>query len=424
MPGVTRRRLLYLGGAGILAVAGVRLGLPWLIGPTDRRRLNSETEDFVERCFAGLDRSRVWDTHVHLIGLGAGGTGCEVHPDMLDHLHPFKRFQFDMYRAGAGIANTETADTDYIERLLRLQRAANPEGKLVLLAFDRYVDENGNERPDLSPIFTPNEYGLEIASEHPQFLSGASIHPYRHDAVDRLDAVAGQGAVAVKWLPNAMGIDPASARCDGFYRRMAELGLPLICHAGKEYAVDSAHHQDLGNPLRLRRALDAGVRVVVAHCASMGSFPDLDAPSSAGDQVASFDLFMRMFTDSRYETNLIGDISTMIHTHHGPRPLRELLKATELHSRLVYGSDYPLPALRFMISPMKLQLAGLLGVADRGPSDELFDYNPLLFDFAINRALRLEEDGTTYRFSRSVFESARIFRGISHPGNQVSPGDA
>ena len=44
---------------------------------------------------------------------------------------------------------------------------------------------------------------------------------------------------------------------------------------------------DFGNPLRLRRALDAGVRVVVAHCASMGQDRDLDR-GAAGPLVDSF----------------------------------------------------------------------------------------------------------------------------------------
>jgi mannonate dehydratase len=376
---------------------------------------------FAERCFEGLDRSRVWDGHVHLIGLGAGGTGCSVNPEMLSHLHPIKRFQFEVYKSGAGITDTETADADFVARLLELLRAMNRRGRLLLLAFDHYVTEDGTERPDLSPLHTPNEYVLRLAAEHPEFEACGSIHPYRVDCTDRLDAVVGAGARAIKWIPNAMGIDPASPRCDPFYRRMADIGLPLLTHGGKEYAVDSSHHQDLGDPLRLRRALDAGVRVIVAHCASKGSFPD---PDAGGRKAASFDLFMRLFTDGRYASNLFADISTLAQVHHGARPLRELLKAGELHDRLLYGSDYPLPALRFFITPGKLQLSGLIDAEDRRLCDELFDVNPLLFDFAINRSLRTIENGRTYRFSPSVFETARIFEDVSPPTTPASPAGA
>ena len=204
-----------------------------------------------------------------------------------------------------------------------------------------------------------------------------------------------------------MGIDPASALCDAFYRRLAELRLPLITHGGKEYAMDAGEHQDLGNPLRLRRALEAGVRVVVAHCAAMGSFRDLDRDGQP--QARSFDLFLRLLGEDAYEENLFADVSTLAHVHHGLGPLRELLKATELHHRLVYGSDYPLPALRFMLSPSKLQLGGLLEPEDRRLCNELFRTNPLLFDFAVNRSLRVVEGGKVYRFSTRVFETEWLF---------------
>ena len=66
---------------------------------------------------------------------------------------------------------------------------------------------------------------------------------------------AGHGARAVKWLPPAMGIDPASARCDRFYAAAARLGLALLTHAGEEKAVHGAAEHGFGNPLKLRRAL-------------------------------------------------------------------------------------------------------------------------------------------------------------------------
>ena len=100
------------------------------------------------------------------------------------------------------------------------------------------------------------------ANRHDALLACASIHPYRVDAVERLDAAAEAGARAVKWLPNAMGIDPASPLCNAPVEPVAQLGLPLITHAGREYAVDGGEHQELGNPLRLRRALLTAVKIL------------------------------------------------------------------------------------------------------------------------------------------------------------------
>jgi len=297
------------------------------------------------------------------------------------------------------MTSEKTADRDYVERLLTLHRAANPTGKLVLMAFEQAVGENGAPRPELSSFYTPNTYVLQLAARHDDVLACVSIHPYRPDALERLDAAAEAGAVALKWLPSAMRIDPASPRCERFYRRLVELGLPLITHGGQEYAVDAAHGQSLGDPLRLRMALDLGVRVVVAHCASLGTFEGEPA----------FDRFMRLFVDPRYDANLFGDISALTQINRSAGPLRELLAAPELHHRLVNGSDYPLPALRVLFSTARWQVAGLLDAERRRLCNEIAVVNPLLFDFVLKRSLAYESEGRSYRFSDGVFETDWLF---------------
>ena len=408
---IKRRHFLLLAGGGIAALAGLRFGLPYLLRPGPLRRLDDEAREFVETCFGGIDRSQMWDTHVHLVGLGAGGTGCWINREMQSHLHPLKRLQYDVYTSALGMDNAETADADYVARLLELQRQANPEGKLLLMAFDQQVGEDGEERPVHSSFYTPNDYALDVASRHEELVACASIHPYRHDALDRLDAAAARGARAVKWLPNAMGIDPMSPRCDAFYRRLVELRLPLISHAGHEYAVDGTDFQELGNPLRLRRALDAGVRVIVAHAASFGANLDLDADDEAREP--SFDLFMRMFTEAQYEGSLFADISALTAINRRPRVLRELLRAPELHHRLLNGSDYPLPALGpLLFNPGKLRLDGLLGERESRLCKAVGRVNPLLLDFVLKRSIRVDDSDGVHRFADRVFETSRVFENV------------
>lgn len=410
---MNRRRFLVVAGAGAAAVvggvAGLRFGLPRLLRPRPVRVLDDEAAEFVERCFAGLDRRRVWDTHVHILGLGSAGSGCWVNPDARSHLHPIRRFQFDLFRSAVGIRDDATADEDYVERLLKLHRQANPQGKLLAMAFDAFVDERGVERPELSAFHTPNDYVLRLAARHDELLACVSIHPYRADAVERLDEAAAAGARAVKWLPNSMGIDPDSPRCDPFYRRLAELGLPLITHGGREYAVDMRHDQELGNPLRLRRALDQGARVIAAHCASFGSLNDLDEPEAERRQLHAFDLFMRLFTDRQYEDRLFADISGLTLINRSARVLRELLAARELHPRLVNGSDYPIPALGFLFSTLKLEFEGFLTRRQRELCNRVLRANPLLFDFVLKRSLAAEGGGRRVALAPEVFETDRVF---------------
>lgn len=406
MAWITRRRLLYLLGGGAIAATGARLWLPRLFRPRRRRPLGEAAAALVRDSFAGIERTRLWDAHVHAIGLGAGGSGCWVQPEMQSHLHPVKRLQFDLYRAAVGLDDDDTADADYVAHLLELQAGMNPEGRLLLMAFDQNVGEDGRPRPEASPMYVPDEYVLRLAAEHPALAACVSIHPYRRDAVERLDRAADAGACAVKWLPSAMGIDPASRLCDEFYRRLAELDLPLISHGGKEYAVEAGAGQASGNPLLLRRALEAGVRVVVAHCAGLGSYADLDA--GGGREVPAFDLFLRLLGERAWTDRLWGDVSALAQINYGPRPLAALLAAPELHGRLLYGSDYPMPALHFLNSPYKLARDGLLDARDCAPCAEIFEHNPLLFDFVVKRRVRVERDGSTFRFAPRVFDTARV----------------
>ena len=406
----SRRALLGLLGGGAAALFFGR----WLLPRTQRpgpvrpiASLSPEAQALVRGAFAGVDAARVWDAHAHLVGLGAGGTGAEVNPEMQSHLHPWKRLQFDIYMAAAGVRDLARADEEFLERLLALHRAANPAGKLLLLSFDRRVGEDGAEEPGRSPFYVPDARVLAVAAAHADVEACASVHPYRADALGRLEAAAAAGARAIKWLPNAMGIDPASPRCDAFYDRLRALGLVLISHTGVEHAVDAAEDQELGNPLRLRRALGRGVRVVAAHCATLGRARDLDHPER-GDAPA-LDLFLRLAGEAGTADLLYGDISAVTQVNRSAEALRTLLLAEDLHPRLVNGSDYPLPAIDLLISTRLLVRRGLVAACERAALDEIFEANALLYDFVLKRRLRVLAGGREVAFAPGLFESGRLF---------------
>ena len=409
---LTRRRLLWLLGGGAAALAGARLALPRWVRPGPPggvEELSEGARRLVELAFEGLDPARCWDVHVHVVGLGRGGSGCSVDPRMLSHWHPMLRLRFDVYLAASGVRDLSRADEEYLEVLLELHRRANPRGKLLLLAFDANVGEDGREDPARTSLHTPVEHVARVAAGRAGVLPVASVHPYRADAIERLERAAEAGAVAVKWLPSAMGIDPAAKRCDPFYERLAALGLPLITHAGTELAVHAEEAQRLGNPLRLRRPLDRGVTVVVAHCASLGRDLDLDAPEAERAERASFDLFLRMLGERQHEGRLWGEISALTLVNRCGRPLRELLLAPELHPRLVNGSDYPLPAVDPLVSARWLDRLGYLEPGEAPLLEEIQAVNPLLFDLVLKRRLRVVAEGRAHCFAPEVFETQRLF---------------
>ncbi|MDP2345278.1 MAG: amidohydrolase family protein [Deltaproteobacteria bacterium] len=402
---LNRRRALGLLGTSTLAFMGVRCGLPRLLQHGPPEALPPELQAWVNTKFDDVDRAAVWDVHCHLVGRGID-SDCFVSPEMVSRLHPWKNFQFDLYAAAAGLSSGDgVADSAYLVRLLELHRLGNPAGRLVLLAFEQYVDDDGVEVRERSELFTPNEYVIAVGKEHGDVVvPGCSVHPYRKDAIERLERALDGGCRAVKWLPNAMNIDPASSRCDPFFAVLARRKVPLITHTGDESAVDARDLQAFGHPRRLERALDAGVIVVAAHVATTGL---CDAATSC------FDELVQMLDDPRWKARLFADISAVPQFNRAVH-LPAMLRRRDLHERLLFGTDYPLPAIDPLISTRYLASQGLLDDDDRVRLNQVFPRNPLLFDYVLKRCLRVVDvDGTVHRFSPIVFETRRAFAAAS-----------
>ncbi len=245
----------------------------------------------------------------------------------------------------------------------------------------------------------PNEYVWSLARDNPAFVPGVSIHPYRKDALTQLDFWAGRGVRHVKWLPNAMGMDPADPLIIPYYKKMKKLGMVLLSHAGEEKAVEGEKFQDLGTPLRFRLPLGLGLRVVMAHCASLGDNEDLDHP---GRRLPSFELFLRLMGEKKYEGLLFGEISAMTQINRAGPALVTLLRRPDLQPRLVNGSDYPLPAVNFLIGTRSLARAGFISDEQRSALNEIYEINPLLFDFVLKRTLHAPGEPSA-RFAPGVF---------------------
>jgi predicted TIM-barrel fold metal-dependent hydrolase len=378
-----------------------RLGGAFTHQPEDlKAKIGTAAGDLIKRAFDDIDAARLVDYHTHIAGLGSNGSGAFVNPKMLSWRHPLHRLKFKVYVSAGGVNDEERADTQIVERLVRLVSNIEGHGKYRLLAFDKNYSRDGTENLAKTEFYVANDYIFTIAEQYPKFFEPVlSVHPYRADAVAELERGAKRGARLVKWLPNAMGIDPSDELCDRFYQKMRELGLVLLSHGGEEKAVESEEDQRLGNPLLLRRPLDHGVRVIIAHCAGLGDNEDLDDPQRK--RLANFDLFLRLMNEKRYEGLLFADISAMTQYNRAGAPLRTILAREDLHERLVNGSDYPLPAINFLIQTGGLVKRGYITPTERACLNEIYDYNPLLFDFVLKRTLKLP--GSEKRLPASIF---------------------
>lgn len=399
-----RKFLTGLGAAGLsgLTYAGYRLwpdvGIknPCLTGLPS----NLNDHPLIQKIWSDIAPSQVWDSHVHIVGTGDSDNGIWVNPNMDSWAHPTLKIQKNFYENGA-CADPTKIDVSTIDRLVNLS-AEMPTGyKSMLFAFDWFHNPDGKPNKQNSIFYIPNDYAAKMANQHSQYFEWvASIHPYRPDAVDALAQAKEQGARAIKWLPPGMGIDPASPKCDAFYKKAADLNMPIITHTGKESAVQGGD-QNHGNPLRLRRGLDQGVRIILAHCASDGDDEDLD---NGNKRVSSLDLFARLMDTPDYQTLAYGEISAITLVNHA-WAIKRVLERTDWHGRLVNGTDYPLPAIMPLVNTRQLHQMELLESEHLPFLQALKSYNPLMFDFAVKRLIRFNN----ITFDKRVFETRRIF---------------
>ncbi|HJV66481.1 MAG TPA: amidohydrolase family protein [Geomonas sp.] len=309
------------------------------------------------------------DIHCHTAGIGAGGSGCFVSPAMRNS------WKYAVYLKAFGVTEKELAaegDQLIMRRLSGELSRSRRVKAAVVLAMDGVIGANGELDREKTEIFIPNEFVADQCKRYPNLLFGASVNPYRPDAIERLQAVAGSGSVLLKWLPSIQHIDPADHRLLPFYEKLASLGLPLLTHTGEESSFTLTRNE-LADPERLRLPLSVGVTVIAAHAATNGR--------NGGER--NHDRFLRL---CREFPNLYADISALTQLNRIGH-LQRLLKHRELHGRLLYGTDMPLlnTALvtpwAFLASLSLRQIGSIARIA-----------NPWDQDVALKEALGVGED--------------------------------
>ena len=315
------------------------------------------------------------DLHVHMVSNGGRGI-TSPHAEGADRGwlrlgSPWHRWlaRFMLRQLGVPAQALDSdLDSAYSQLLLAHIRDSPSIDSVVLLAHEQVYEPDGNLRPDLGTMYVPNDTVLDLARRHPEFLAGVSIHPARADAIDELERCATAGAVLMKCLPNCQNIDPSDARYRPFWKRMAELKLPLLAHTGGEHTVQIVEPA-YADPKLLRLPLECGVTVVAAHCATRSGVFDRDY----------FDDWRRMLPEFPH---LYGDISALVSLNRCGH-LRDCL-APEILPRIVHGSDFPVPVLGH-----RLWAQRWISTADFNRCRKI--QNPLERDWQYKRALGFPE---------------------------------
>ncbi|MFW5451599.1 MAG: amidohydrolase family protein [Methylophagaceae bacterium] len=298
---------------------------------------------------ASLTGSPIIDSHVHIAGLGFGGSGCFVSDEMKNS------YKFDYYLRAFGVTRTEMeaeGDQLIVRRVAEtLEKSENVDGAIIL-AMDGVIDDNGELDKAKTQVYIPNDYVAEQTGLYPSLYFGASINPYRSDALQRLEKVKQQGAKLIKWIPNIQHIDPADKALIPFYKKMKSLDLPLLSHAGQERSFQSAI-DEYGDPKRLELPLSLGVTVIAGHIATTGE----------SDEQSNYQRILELF---EHYPNLYSDISSLTQINKLGY-LDKALAEPRLKDRLIYGSDFPLVNMALVSPyyfPLKLTVKQMNTIAD------------------------------------------------------------
>src|SRR5262249_40879847 len=130
------------------------------------------------------------DMHCHVAGIGAG-SGCFVSPQMRNN------WRFNIYLRSFGVSRKELeqkGDAVVGDRISESLAQSRYVSKAVILALDGVVGADGQLDTNRTEVYVPNEFVAEIAVRHTNLLFGASVNPYRADAIERLEWAKAHGA--------------------------------------------------------------------------------------------------------------------------------------------------------------------------------------------------------------------------------------
>ena len=144
-------------------------------------------------------KSTIIDIHCHTAGIGAANSGCFISPELC------KSWKYKAYLNSFGVQEHELlqhGDSLVLERLATTLTASGTVDLAVVLAMDGALDSQGQLDQSCTEMYIPNDFLAEAVKQHANLRFGASINPYRKDALELLDEAFEAGAVLMKWLPS------------------------------------------------------------------------------------------------------------------------------------------------------------------------------------------------------------------------------
>jgi predicted TIM-barrel fold metal-dependent hydrolase len=301
----------------------------------------------------------VIDCHVHVCAF------TPPHGKTSAHLLSTLPFRFMRWRLGMRGEDAQT-ERDLEATLLNAIDRTPQIDRIVLLAFDAVHNGDGSMAEANTHLYVTNDYAIELCRRNPsKMLLGASVHPYRKDAVAELERCVAAGAVLLKWLPIVQDFDPADERCFPLYEALAHYKLPLLSHTGWEKSLPNLN-KNVADPMLLEPALKRGVTVIGAHCGTRS------APGES-DFFPNWERLAREYEHFYGDTAALN-LPTRCYAY------RPLLEDDLLRRKVIHGSDWPIVPL----PPLRLGMRGVM--------DAMAEDNWLRRDVLIKERLGFDRD--------------------------------
>ena len=112
-----------------------------------------------------------------------------------------------------------------------------------------------------------NDFAIAI-NKDPRIIAFGSVHPDAADALEELERIADAGLKGIKLHPEYQGFYADDPRMQPVYRKISQLGLITLFHAGLDYGFPPPYHAMPDHLLRALKWLDSPV--VAAHWGGYG----------------------------------------------------------------------------------------------------------------------------------------------------------
>lgn len=226
----------------------------------------------------------------------------------------------------------------YKSNFARLIKSSNFVQKSVVFGVDAKFDDSGNLVHKDKTVCASNEEVFAFYEQNPnEVVPFFSVNPNRKDALNLIEKYHKMGFKGGKLLHSYWETDLNDKRYEPYFRLLSELRLPLVIHVGDENSL--ASNKALESIEQLKSPLNLGCGIVCAH---MGASSDGALSIFSRDPEKLGANYFTLLRWLREFDGLYADVSALLCINKA-RILPHLKTQTQIHDKILFGTDFPVP---------------------------------------------------------------------------------